>query len=177
MVSGTGYQVGTSSAVVSTIINDDGVLNQLGTNAADYISAGSTLILSGRNGNDRIIGSRASEVISGGLGADLLTGGGGSDLFTYDTPQEGMDTITDFNKDDDIIQVSGAKFSASLVTGETLNPLQFSLGALTASTRFIYNSATGLLSFDADGSGSLAATAFTRVSAGTALTNENIFIC
>jgi Ca2+-binding RTX toxin-like protein len=63
------------------------------------------------------------------------------------------DTIADFNLSEDKIQ-----FSKSIFTGFTGNAVTESMfasstGAMSASTRLIYNSTSGVLSYDADGSG------------------------
>lgn len=63
--------------------------------------------LDGGNGNDRILGGRGSDLIVGGRGSDRLTGNGGSDVFAFENLTDGVDTITDFNTTEDLIDVSG----------------------------------------------------------------------
>ena len=176
LVAGTGYQVGTPTPVTTTIINDDETLNQRGTPGNDYIEAGQTLVLSGRSGNDVLIGSRANDILSGGLGSDTLTGGAGSDLFCFSTPQDGSDRITDFNPLEDLIQITAVGFAGNLIAGETLMQPQFSLGAVTAATRFIFNPVSGTLFFDSDGSGAATAFQLASLNSGLTLTNENFFV-
>ena len=176
LVASTGYQVGTPTPVTTTIINDDGTLNQRGTSGNDYIEAGTALVLSGRSGNDVLIGSRANDILSGGQGADILTGGAGSDLFSFSTPQDGIDRITDFNPVEDLIQISAAGFAGGLTVGEALSLSQFSLGTVTATTRFTFNAATGSLFFDSDGNGGAAPFQIASLNSGLTLTNENIFV-
>jgi Ca2+-binding RTX toxin-like protein len=176
LVASTGYQVGTPTPVTTTIINDDGTLNQRGTYGNDFIEAGSALVLSGRSGNDVLIGSRANDILSGGQGADILTGGAGSDLFSFSTPQDGIDRITDFNPVEDLIQISAAGFAGGLTMGEALSLSQFSLGTVTATTRFTFNAATGSLFFDSDGNGGAAPFQIASLNSGLTLTNENIFV-
>lgn len=45
LATGTGYTIGTPGSVTSTILNDDGVINQQGTPGNDLIQAGATRIL------------------------------------------------------------------------------------------------------------------------------------
>lgn len=134
---------------------------------ADVLEAGTTRILTGRGGNDSLIG---------GPEADTLTGGANFDTFSFNTPGEGVDTLTDFNPVEDLIQISASGFGAGLTPGETLAPEQFSLGALTPATRFIFNGATGQLGFDPDGSGAASLQSFAVLSPGLNLTEENILV-
>ncbi|MEA5575243.1 Calx-beta domain-containing protein [Anabaena sp. UHCC 0451] len=176
LASGVGYQVGTTAAVSSTIINDDGTLNQQGTSGSDYIEVGSTRILSGLGGNDILIGSQSSEILVGGQGSDTLTGGDNFDTFLFSNSFEGVDKITDFNVDQDLIQVSAAGFGGGLIAGTNIASDQFSLGIATASTRFIFNKPSGGLYFDIDGSGSTAAVQIASLTANLNLTGDNIFV-
>jgi Ca2+-binding RTX toxin-like protein len=72
---------------------------------------------------------------------------------------------------------SPARFFTQLAAG-FLSADAFFIGAAAhdASDRMLYNSATGALSYDADGSGSGAATQFATVSCGLALSNRNFFV-
>jgi len=47
---------------------------------------------------DRLIGNDGNNVLAGDLGNDVLTGGGGQDIFQWFTINDGIDTITDFQK-------------------------------------------------------------------------------
>jgi Ca2+-binding RTX toxin-like protein len=177
LASGTGYQIGTIPTVTTTILNDDGVLNQKGTTGNDVLEAGSTPILSGKAGNDILIGSRTSDILVGGTGNDTLTTGTGFDTVLFSSKTEGIDVITDFNVTEDIFQVSAAAFGGGLVPGESISAAQFSLslGSVTASTRFIFDKPTGNLYFDVDGSGITAATQIASLTANLNLTEDNIF--
>ncbi len=75
LASGTGYTIGTPGAVTTTILNDDGVLNQQGTTGNDVIEAGTTRNLSGRAGHDILIGSNASDMLVGAAGNDTMQEG------------------------------------------------------------------------------------------------------
>ena len=178
LAGGTGYTIGTPTAVTTTIINDDGVLNQQGTAGNDVIEAGKTSILSGKSGNDILIGSNSNEILAGGLGNDTLTGGAGFDTFHFASRLEGIDTLTDFNVSQDIIQASGAGFGGGLIAGESISSDQFSisLGSVTANTRFIFDKPTGKLFFDIDGSGSNSSVQFASLTANLGLTADNIFV-
>ena len=113
-------------------------------------------ILKGGSGNDLLVGSTYDETISGGLGRDVLTGGAGADKFLFNAMETSAnrDTITDFAVAEDKIQFSKSVFTG--LTGNAVTAAMFatSMGAMSGSTRLIYNSTTGVLSYDADGSGS-----------------------
>ncbi|NES20438.1 MAG: calcium-binding protein, partial [Symploca sp. SIO3E6] len=134
--------------------------------------------LNGGTGNDYLIGGAGSDRIVGGFGHDILTGGTEADQFFFSSVSEGIDTITDFTQlQGDKIQVSASGFGGGLTLGVLATDL-FTLGsgATDASDRFIYNSATGALSFDADGSGSLAQVQFATLSTGLNLTSSDILV-
>ncbi|MDH4406564.1 MAG: hypothetical protein QE276_11225, partial [Cyanobium sp. D14.bin.5] len=178
LASGTGYTIGTPGPVTTTILNDDGVINQQGTLGNDVIEvSGITRILSGRAGDDILIGSNSAETFIGGADADRITTGSGYDTVSYSFASEGADIITDFNVLDDIIQVSASGFGGGLTAGEVIDSSQFLLGttATTSSHRFIFTQPTGQLFYDIDGNGSTMQTLFATLTPGSALTHQHIF--
>jgi len=117
-------------------INVKNVTNIKGTSKADVIKAGA--------GND---------TINGGLGNDTLTGGPGNDTFVFNTKlgATNIDTITDFTSGDKIA-LAGSIFSK--LEGDKDLSDNFALDLATTDKEFlIYNTATGKLYYDADGSG------------------------
>ncbi|MEH2463022.1 beta strand repeat-containing protein [Nostoc sp.] len=137
--------------------------------------------LSGYGGNDKIIGGRGNDILIGGNGNDSLIGGAGTDTFAFNSSNEGVDTIYDFNAANELIQVSAygfAGFGNGLSPG-SLQKNQFTIGtsATTSEQRFIYNSATGGLFFDFDGSASsFSQVKFAQLSPGLSLTNNNFVV-
>ncbi|WP_375470882.1 beta strand repeat-containing protein [uncultured Nostoc sp.] len=137
--------------------------------------------LNGGNGDDTLRGGSGDAIIIGGKGNDRLFGEGGIDTFVFNSFDEGLDLIRDFganNEPNELIQMSAAGFGGGLSAG-VLQASQFTLGesATTSKERFIYNSTTGALFFDSDGS----ANAFTQVqfaglSPGLSLTNNNFVV-
>ncbi|PSF33095.1 hypothetical protein C7H19_20595 [Aphanothece hegewaldii CCALA 016] len=143
--------------------------------------------ITGTAANDNIITGAGNDTINGGAGFDRiyaaggndrLTGGSGEDTFVYNSPSEGIDTITDFNVNNDTIVLSTSGFGGGLVSNTTLAVNQFTIGsaATTAAHRLIYNSVTGDLFFDVDGKGNIAATQLANLSANLALTNADFNI-
>ncbi|MBD2495351.1 S8 family serine peptidase [Nostoc sp. FACHB-280] len=161
---------GTGNFYNNTITGNSGNNTLNGGDGNDTINGGAGVdTLLGGNGNDNLIG---------GTGNDTLTGGAGRDRFTFNSPTEGIDRITDFNVVDDTIAVSAAGFGGGLVAGAAIAASQFIIGtaATTASQRFIYNNTTGGLFFDQDGSGAIAKVQIATLNTGLALTNADIFV-
>jgi len=121
--------------------------------------------LDGGTGTDYMEGGLGNDTLIGGNGKDILYGGAGSDLFVFNvTPNAtgNMDTIVDFQAGADKIQLSRAIFAALGASATSLTAGQFWSGAGVvkghdADDRLVYNSTTGALYYDVDGSGSGAA--------------------
>ena len=133
---------------------------------------------------DTITGSPGANVIRGGTGDDLLTGGGGADAFVYKFASEGGDRITDWGSDDRF-EISASGFGGGLVAGVALSSSNASTGVLVSdsnptaqgsSANFLYNTLTGLLSFDIDGTGSQQAVAIATLNNAPALSVNQFVI-
>ena len=134
-------------------------------------------LLGGDMSDNVLIGGEGNDALVGRAGHDRLVGGSGADFFDYNAPDEGMDTIVDFESRDTIrALVEG--FGGGLVAGSALLEEQFILGAHATNShqRFIYDTATGILSFDADGNGVLAQQQLAVLSGAPMLQASNIFI-
>ena len=134
---------------------------------------------SGNSLNNLLIGNGGDNVLDGGLGNDSLIGGSGDDVFQFSTTLDqinNVDRIIDFSAADDLIQLSQAVFS-NLSLG-SLSDSAFGSGTavITADSRIIYNSASGILSYDADGSGSATSIAFAQFSPGLGIDSSNFQI-
>ncbi len=148
-------------------------------NALQYNNDPRSLIenANGGSGNDLLIGNIADNVLVGNNGNDylygaggndILTGGSGEDLFYFGSQAEGIDTISDFTVGDKI-GIFAAGFGSGLSAGVAINNDRFlavttGSAATTGDQRFIYNSTTGGLYFDGDGSGVGAAVQFAALS-------------
>ncbi|MDB9391165.1 calcium-binding protein [Microcystis aeruginosa] len=113
------------------------------------LGGGGNDTLLGGDGNDILDGGGANDRLIGGLGNDTLTGGLGTDIFVYNTSNEGLDTIIDFNVSQDFIRVSSSGFGGGLtIIGGTLTSTLFSTTGQNGTAKFIYSG--GVLSFDSD---------------------------
>lgn len=84
-------------------------------------------VLKGGAGNDIIKGGAGNDILIGGTGQDTLTGGTGRDLFVVnsgdsdvDANGKTIDTITDFNVNEDTIAFNGFNFSLNNSSVQTL---------------------------------------------------------
>ncbi|MCW5312857.1 calcium-binding protein [Nostoc sp. KVJ3] len=128
--------------------------------------------------DDLIVGSNGNDTLSGGNGNDSLYGGDGIDTFTFSSYNDGVDSLYDFNATNEVIQVSAVGFGGGLST-PSLKANQFTIGtsATTSEERFIYNSVTGALYFDQDGSAAgFTQVKFAQLSTGLSLTNNNFVV-
>ena len=129
--------------------------------------------------NNVIVGNEGANVIAGGLGNDTLTGGLGADTFVFDSAlnkTKNVDTITDFSTSDDTIDLSHSIFSALTSGAVTASEFHVGATATTSGQHIIYDSGTGNLYYDSDGSGSHAEMLFAHLTAGLALTEANFFV-
>ena len=106
-----------------------------------------------------ITGNSGNNVLDGKAGLDTLTGGAGDDAFVFSTAlvAGNIDTVTDFGNGIDTLQFNNALFT-SLGAEGALNAAAFKSGAglsagQDANDRLIYDTSTGNLYYDADGSG------------------------
>ena len=123
-------------------------------------------VLRGGDGDDRLSGGWGSDTLYGNGGVDTLTGDQNGDRFVFDTGTGAVarDTIVDFNHaEGDRIVLTQSGFAEVHQTGGVLNAEEFYAiaggKAHDADDRIIYNTTTGTIFYDADGSGTQAAVA------------------
>jgi Ca2+-binding RTX toxin-like protein len=179
------------------------VENLIFTNSAVHTGTGNTLdnaltgnsasnTLAGLDGNDTLTGGAGNDTLQGGngidrlvggTGNDTLNGGGGADTFVFNTAPNGsnnLDTVQDFTSGSDALSFSRAIFTGLVSTG-VLGTDAFWSGASVntahdATDRFIYNTTTGALWYDADGTGATAAIQVAILTGHPALVFSDILI-
>lgn len=154
-----------------TLINIEAVR---GTELADKITGNSV-------GNYLRAGD-GDDILAGGLGNDTLDGEGGKDIFVFNTTlsaTNNVDMINNFSVADDTIRLENAIFTK--ISGlKTLTAAQFVKNtsglAADSSDRIIYETDTGNLYYDADGTGAAARVLFAKLDPGLAVTAADFYI-
>jgi len=130
------------------------------------------LDLTGNEFGQRLSGNAGDNVLDGRGGADVLASGFGADTFVFSTAlgNGNVDRLTDFSSAD-TIQLSAEIFSAlspGALRADAFKDVGTG-GTVDASDRIVYDSRTGALSYDADGSGAGAAVQFATLDNRAAL--------
>jgi Ca2+-binding RTX toxin-like protein len=138
--------------------------------------------LSGLAGNDVLFGGASADLLIGGAGNDVLTGGAGADVFRFESALSAsgnLDSITDFQSGQDVIQLENAVFKKLMATGPlaAANFVASASGtALDSNDYLLFNTTTGALSYDADGSGKGAAIQFATLVGVHALSAGDLIV-
>jgi parallel beta-helix repeat protein len=138
-------------------------------------------VIVGNSAANKIKGGIGDDILNGGTGNDTLEGGSGKDAFVFNTAlnaSSNVDTISDFNPADDVIQLGHSIFTSLGSATGTLNSAYFTIGtgAKDSNDYIIYNNKTGALLYDADGSGAGAAIQFAKIGLNLALTSAHFIV-
>jgi Ca2+-binding RTX toxin-like protein len=146
-----------------------------------YGTSGSN-VLKGYGGNDKLYGQGGNDHLYGGNGNDILYGGTGRDSFVFNTKANkytNKDAIKDFRVIDDTIRLDNAVFTKVGANG-TLKSYAFWSNdtgkAHDKDDRVIYDKNSGVLYYDADGSGKGASVAFATISKNLGMTHKDFYI-
>jgi Ca2+-binding RTX toxin-like protein len=185
-LTGTEGLTGKGNLVNNTITGNTGNNRIFGYGGNDNLNGGvgnDNLIggvgndtLNGGSGNDYLSGGAGNDNLTGGTGQDILMGGTGKDNFTFLTPTEGLDIITDFSIADDTIRIKTSAFGFNSLGAIDAGQLVTGEGAIDNNDVFIYDQSTGILSFDSDANGSLAAIPLLMLDNAPAITNTDIVL-
>jgi len=172
-----------NSSVSYTLGNFVENLTLTGTGAINGTGNGLNNTLTGNSGNNLLNGGVGADTLFGGAGNDTLVGGAGRDSFVFNTALNGTtnkDTITDFTTADDTIKLENGIFTKLATVGilATDNFYASATGvAHDANDYILYNTTSGVLSYDADGNGAGSAIAFaTLVGHPVTLTYANFAV-
>jgi Ca2+-binding RTX toxin-like protein len=163
-------------------------LGGAGGNDSIYGGTGHDWIYGGA-GQDWLHGGTGNDWIYGGLDNDMLYGSSGSDRFVFNTKlgtsktdrKVNFDTIGDFSVKYDSLWLDNTIFK-KLGKGSVTNPgllnkeFFVTSKALEKDDYLVYNKKTGILSYDADGSGSKAAVEFAQLKKGLSLSYKDFFV-
>ncbi|WP_134498688.1 hypothetical protein [Microvirga pakistanensis] len=141
--------------------------------------------LYGGAGNDKLYGDAGNDTLYGSSGIDTLYGGSGSDIFVMNTKPSktsNLDTVGDFSVRYDSFWFDNAIFK-KLGSGSATSPRrvnkEFFITGTAAKERddyLIYNKKTGVLYYDADGSGSGRAVEVVKLAKYLGLTYSDFLI-
>ena len=164
---GTLDRVLTSVSFVLAAANDVEVLSTANTALTTAIN------LTGNALAQTVVGNAGINRLNGAAGSDTMTGGLGADVFVFTTVlgATNVDTITDYSVVDDRIEIDDAVFGGVLAGALAATAFTSNLtgAATTAAQRVIYETDTGFLWFDADGTGVGAGVRFANVTVGVVM--------
>jgi Tol biopolymer transport system component len=139
--------------------------------------------LIGTAGPDVLKGGSLDDIIDGGPGSDTLTGGGGKNTFVFHFPSDGVDTVTDFHRGSDVVQISAVGFGGGLIAGQAAPLIMTSDHATTmqsgTSGYFIYESSgagAGTLYWDQNGGSGANALALAHLNGVPALSPSDFHL-
>ena len=141
--------------------------------------------ITGDNGSNWLTGGGGgADTLNGSLGTDMLTGGVGADHFVFDVSPGGSnyDVITDFASGEDKISLDARAMSALGASGNfAVDDARFyaaagATGGHDADDRVIFNTSTGQLFYDADGSGVSTGQLLFTVQSGAAVAATDIVV-
>src|SRR3954467_7806156 len=179
---GTGNFSGVGNALNNVLSGGAGIDTLAGGIGRDTIYGGA--------GEDTLHGGTIdtpgaeADSLSGGAGDDVLTGGDGRDIFRFDVAPgaANADVITDFTSGSDRIALDPAAYAnlgalGNFVAGDA----RFAGGAgftsgRDASDRVVYDTSSGKLYYDADGSGAGAAQLIATLQGAPTLFATSIFV-
>ena len=170
MQSSVSYTLGAN--VENLMLSGKAALNGTGNGSDNTITGNASInILAGGGGsdslyglagNDILYGGEGNDTLIGGVGNDELTGGAGSDIFWLNATanaSSNKDTIADFTTGADKILLSKSIFTAIGNVGQfSVSDARFWISDTGAAhdldDRLVYNTTSGILTYDSNGSGS-----------------------
>lgn len=131
----------------------------------------------GSSKKNTLRGSSKDNVLNGGDGADTLYGKGGRDIFMFNSflGEKNVDKIKDFNHKLDTIQLDHEIFLGLKLGSLSRSAFHIGTKAHDRSDRIIYDSASGKLYFDEDGTGRRVAVEFAVLDNKTQVLNHSDF--
>jgi serralysin len=133
----------------------------------------------GGAGNDTLHGRSGNDTLTGGDGNDTLVGGAGNDAFVFSSAfsaTTNVDTVADFSVASDTMHLDNNVFTTLPLGSLASDAFFIGAAAQDAEDRIIYNSATGAVLYDKDGSGGSAAIQFATLDGGLALTANDFSV-
>jgi Ca2+-binding RTX toxin-like protein len=143
-------------------------------------------VIKGLGGDDTLIAYAGDDTLHGGSGKDVLSGGAGRDVFVFDgkpNKRTNVDRVTDFSVKDDAIRLDNKVFAKLGKAGSASKPAALKKDCFATDRAkdkndyLIYDSKTGVLSYDADGSRfKSTAVEIAQLKKGLGLTYKDFFV-
>lgn len=164
----TAYAVGDHTLYAGAEVEILSAFPQTGTAAIN---------LTGNEFANHVIGNDGANILNGAGGNDVFSGRGGGDVFLFDQlGEENADRVLDFTQGVDRIGLDDSVFVGLAPGALSLDAFRNGRFAQDASDRIIYDSASGNLWFDADGTGSAPMVNFAIITAGIPLTADDFIV-
>jgi len=175
VINGTASSGGTPPPPpLGSIVGTDGNDGLVGTSGNDTIyGLGGNDFIAGNAGADSMVGGSGNDTIDGNDGNDWIEGGAGNDFLSGSGDQDSIvfrefgaanaDTVANFASDWDALKFDHNGFSALGALGQfAADDGRFyaaagATGGADADDRLVYDTSSGQLYYDADGSGAGAA--------------------
>ena len=184
------------SDLSNTLGNNGGTISNVVIDASGVTTNG--LRFEGNADKNTFIGTTKADTFIGNGGNDVLTGGAGADKFVFGKVHEqivtgssttvqtytdtafnltGVDTITDFTRGSDKLNLNDDQYSALMGGITNANVLANATGtAGDANDYLLFNTTSKLLSYDADGNGAGAAVSIAVLTGVTTLNASDFVI-
>ena len=166
-------------------VDGNTLANQIAGNAGNNVvwaNSGNDTILGGA-GNDDLHGEAGNDWLEGGAGNDTVGGGGDQDHLVFrEFGAANADTVISFATSWDDLQLDSAAFTQIGATGQfAAGDARFYSAAGAASghdanDRLVFNTSTGQLYYDDDGSGAHAAQLVATLTGGATLAASDISV-
>jgi len=164
--------LGGTDTLVQESAGNSSIENVYGSNKDDVITGDTDV--------NNLIGQNGNDTIDGGAGHDTLEGGNGGDTIVFGAPIDAAnsDTVIGFNSGEDKISLKDSVFALTCDPGDGLSGSEFAAGSSAANPgdRVIYDSTTGNLYYDDDGSGSHAQVLIAHFDGNPTITAGDIVI-
>nr|WP_290429085.1 hypothetical protein [Caenimonas aquaedulcis] len=123
-------------------------------------------VITGNAAANTLNGADGDDVLDGRAGLDILTGGAGNDQFVFSTPlPKNIDKVMDFHAAQDQIVLDHAVFAVLGMGSLSASAFQAAAtsAAATPDVHIVFNTVSGALLYDADGSGAGKAVQFATI--------------
>ena len=133
--------------------------------------------LRGNRGDNFLRGGGGNDTLYAGNGHDILSGGAGTDYFVFTTRNDGSDSdrVSDFLSGTDQLWLPVSTFSSLLAGVVVSTQFRDSNSVSDGNDFLVYDLASGVLAYDAGGSGTFAET-IAQLGPGTVLLASDIHI-